>query len=230
MPIFFVIFDENDPLYILVEFENDRMSPRESPKNGRIGANGLNCKISFNSQPIFEIYDENYPRKKTFMSLRHFWNFRNFWNFANFWNFKCQLRPNGYNYCQFFFVIFGENDAVYILVEFESDRMSPRESPKNGRIGAHGLNCKIFVNSEFRFEICDKNYPMKKIFMSLRQFWNFLFLTTRGILAFSRFALRSGGLIYFCSDRESFKEFKKSVFKSALRCADGFWGRKLIFL
>ena len=40
--------------------------------------------------------------------------------------------------------------------------MSPRESAKNGRIGAHGLNCKIFVNSEFRFEIYDKNYPMKK--------------------------------------------------------------------
>ena len=48
------------------------------------------------------------------------------------------------------------------MVEFESDRMSPRESTKNGRIGAHGLNCKIFINSEFRFEIYDKNYPMKK--------------------------------------------------------------------
>ena len=50
------------------------------------------------------------------------------------------------------------------MVEFESDRMSPRESTKNGRIGAHGLNCKIFINSEFRFEIYDKNYPMKKKF------------------------------------------------------------------
>ena len=59
-------------------------------------------------------------------------------------------------------MIFDENDVLYILVEFESDRMSPRESTKNGRIGAHGLNCKIFVNSEFRFEIYDKNYPMKK--------------------------------------------------------------------
>ena len=40
----------------------------------------------------------------------------------------------------FFFVIFDENDVLYILVEFESDRMSPRESAKNGRNGAHGLN------------------------------------------------------------------------------------------
>ena len=50
-------------------------------------------------------------------------------------------------------MIFVENDFLYILVEFESDRISPRKSGKNGRIGAHGLNWKIFVNSEFRFEI-----------------------------------------------------------------------------
>ena len=66
------------------------------------------------------------------------------------------------NIANFFFVIFDENDVLNILVEFESDRMSPRESTKNGQIGAHGLNCKIFVNSEFRFEMYDKNYPMKK--------------------------------------------------------------------
>ena len=72
LPIFFVIFDENDVLYILVEFESARMSPRESAKNGRIGAHGLNCIIFVNSELIFEIYDENYLRKKNFMSLRHF--------------------------------------------------------------------------------------------------------------------------------------------------------------
>ena len=60
-------------------------------------------------------------------------------------------------------MIFDENDVLYILLEFETDRMSPRESAKNGRNGAHGSNCKIFVNSEFRFEIYDKNYPIKKI-------------------------------------------------------------------
>ena len=42
------------------------------------------------------------------------------------------------NIAIFFFVIFDEDDVLYNLVEFESDRMSPRESPKNGRIGAHG--------------------------------------------------------------------------------------------
>ena len=59
----------------------------------------------------------------------------------------------------FFFVIFGQDDVFYILIEFESDRISPRKSAKNGRNDAHGLNCKICVNSEFRFEIYDKNYP-----------------------------------------------------------------------
>ena len=47
-------------------------------------------------------------------------------------------------------MIFDKNDVLYILVEFDSDLMSPRESAKNGRIDAHGLNWKIFVNSEFR--------------------------------------------------------------------------------
>ena len=69
-----------------------------------------------------------------------------------------------------FFRDFHEDDVLYILVEFETDRISPRESAKNGRNGANGLNCIIFVNSEVIFEIYDKNYPMKKIFMSLRSF------------------------------------------------------------
>ena len=54
-------------------------------------------------------------------------------------------------------MIFDENDVLYILVEFESDRVSPRESAKNGRIGAHGLNCKIFVKSELIFWIYYEN-------------------------------------------------------------------------
>ena len=59
-----------------------------------------------------------------------------------------------------FFGIFEQVDVLYILVEFESDRISPRKSAKNGRIGAHGSNCKIFVHSELIFEIYDENYPM----------------------------------------------------------------------
>ena len=46
-----------------------------------------------------------------------------------------------------FFVIFVKHNVFHILVEFESDRMSPRESAKNERMGARGLNC-IFVDSE----------------------------------------------------------------------------------
>ena len=52
-----MIFDEKDVLYILVEFETDCMSPRESAKNGRIGSNGLNCKIFVKAEVIFEMYD-----------------------------------------------------------------------------------------------------------------------------------------------------------------------------
>ena len=50
-------------------------------------------------------------------------------------------------------MIFSENDALNIFVEFKSDRISPRESAKNGRNGADGLICIIFVKSELIFEI-----------------------------------------------------------------------------
>ena len=52
-----------------------------------------------------------------------------------------------------FFVILIQNNVFFILVEFESDRMSPRESAKNGRIGAQGLNCRIFSNFGLMFEM-----------------------------------------------------------------------------
>ena len=58
---------------------------------------------------------------------------------------------------QFLLLIFVEDDVLYILVKFESDRMSIRESVENERIGAHGLNCIILANSELSFEILDKN-------------------------------------------------------------------------
>ena len=176
---FFVIFIQGNVFFILVEFDSDWMSPCESAKNGRFGAHGLNCKIFDNSEVIFDFYDKNYPRKKNFMSLRHVWNFRKFWNFVNFWDFEWPFWRNGHKYCQFFFVIFNQNNVLLILVEFERDRISPHESTENGRIGAHGLNCKIFGNSAFIFEIYDKNYPRKKNFMSLRRFWNFRNLTWR---------------------------------------------------
>ena len=64
-----------------------------------------------------------------------------------------------------FFVIFNQNNVLLILVEFESDRMGPRESAKNGRIGAYGLKCRIFLDSELIFEIYDKNNPREKIYV-----------------------------------------------------------------
>ena len=65
-----MIFDVEEALYILVEFESDRISPRESAKNGRNGADGLNCIIFVKSELIFEIYDENNHRKKNFMTQK----------------------------------------------------------------------------------------------------------------------------------------------------------------
>ena len=49
-------------------------------------------------------------------------------------------------------MIFGPNGVLYILEEFESDRISPRESAKNGRNVAHGLKCIIFVKPELIIE------------------------------------------------------------------------------
>ena len=83
----------------------------------------------------------------------------------NFWDFKWQILLSGHKYCQFF-VIFDEDDVLFILVQFESDRISPRESAKNGRMGAHGLNCIIWVNSELGLKIYVENYPRKKIQVS----------------------------------------------------------------
>ena len=52
-------------------------------------------------------------------------------------------------------MIFGQVDVFYFLVKFEVAGMRPNESTKNGRIGAHGLNGKIFVNFELILEIYD---------------------------------------------------------------------------
>ena len=53
-------------------------------------------------------------------------------------------------------MFFGQVDVLYILVEFEVDGMRPNESTKNGRKGAHGFYCKIFVNFETIYEIYEK--------------------------------------------------------------------------
>ena len=45
-------------------------------------------------------------------------------------------------------MIFGQVDVSHILVEFEVDGMRPNASTKNGQKGAHGFNCRIFVNSK----------------------------------------------------------------------------------
>ena len=56
--------------------------------------------------------------------------------------------------------------CLHFLVEFEVDRMRSKESTKNGRKGADGLNCIIFVNFWAIFEIYNKNYLAKKLCLS----------------------------------------------------------------
>ena len=68
LPFFSLIIVENGVLYIV----SDRIITRESAKNGQICAHGFNFKILFNSELIFKIYDENFPTKKIFISLRQF--------------------------------------------------------------------------------------------------------------------------------------------------------------
>ena len=87
-------------------------------------------------------------------------------------------------------MIFDEDDGLYILVEFESDRISPHESTKNGRNGAHGLTCKIFVNSELKFEIYDENYPRKKNSWAKKIFEIFRFFHVMYLLNFDLFPSR----------------------------------------
>ena len=62
--------------------------------------------------------------------------------------------------------------------------MRPNASTKNGQKGAHGFNCRIFVNFETVYEIYDKNYSSKKNLMSLRRFWFFCLLITWDISVF----------------------------------------------
>ena len=59
-------------------------------------------------------------------------------------------------------MIFIQDNVLYILVEFGSDRMSHCESTKNGRMGAHGLNSKFFAKSEVKFGNNKKNRPGNK--------------------------------------------------------------------
>ena len=61
-----------------------------------------------------------------------------------------------------FFLILIQDNVLYILVEFGSDRMSHCESTKNGQMGAHGLNWKIFAKSEVKFENYKKITPGNK--------------------------------------------------------------------
>ena len=49
-----------------------------------------------------------------------------------------------------FFIVFLLSPLI--LIEFVSGRRSPNQSAKNRLDSAHGLNCKIFVNSEVIFK------------------------------------------------------------------------------
>ena len=123
----------------LGEFESDRIRFRESDKSGRNGAHGLNFIIYVNSLLIFEINDKNYPMKKISSLL---YTFEIFVIFGIRPIFEISIDNFEYIaiYTAIFCVIIVENGVFLILIEFEIDQISPRESPKNGRICALSLN------------------------------------------------------------------------------------------
>ena len=108
---------------IFLEFESDRISPRESANNGRNGAHGLNCKIFIISELIFEIYDETW-------SLFAFFTLTDSFGRSNFWLLRKRKRQSsknrflkcaemrrlffGYFFCKFTFCgSFSENVALF---------------------------------------------------------------------------------------------------------------------
>ena len=124
------------------------------------GVHMILTKISqkpFPIKPSLEIRRILTPQRPS----RHKMNFDFDWQVRKFWKILkilINLMKNSLKRHQ----IFAEIGSHYA-----------HECNKNGRIGAHGLKCKIFVNSELKFKIYDKNYPRKNFFMSLRHFWNF---------------------------------------------------------
>ena len=79
-------------------------------------------------------------------------------NFGSFLDFKWQFPLNHHKYCQFYFVIFVQNDVFFIPVEFESDQIRPREGPKMDKSALRGYFAKFFVNSELIFGIYDEKF------------------------------------------------------------------------
>ena len=125
-----MIFVENDNFYILVEFESDQIGPRESVKNGRNGAHGLNCKIFVNFEHIYEINDEKYHMKKNSSlneskRLEQTMTLFKFLKFSQISRFQMKILAKFYQplLLPYFSVVFGKDDVLYILVEFESDRL-----------------------------------------------------------------------------------------------------------
>ena len=112
-----MIFVKYDVFHILVEFESDRISFRESAKRGRNGAHGLNCKILVNSENILKIFDENYPAKKKYYVSQTILKFSYLLKFRQFLNFQRTILAKSPKILGIFFVIFGEIDVFYILVE-----------------------------------------------------------------------------------------------------------------
>ena len=119
------------------------------------------------------------------MSLRKFWNCRNFWNFGKFWIFKRPFWREGQKYWQFFFVIFGQVDVFYILVEFEVDGMRPNKSTKN-TVDERALTGLIahFLSISRPLTISTIKITLEKKLMSLRRFWFFCLLITWDISVF----------------------------------------------
>ena len=120
----------------------------------KICVHGLNCKIFFSISRSFLVLMIKITLGKNFMSLRLLWNFRKFRNFGNSGDFDWPFWPDGKKYLQFFpWFLTGIMSFLFSGVLEWSDG-STRKC-KNGRIGARGLNCEIFIDSEVLFGFND---------------------------------------------------------------------------
>ena len=158
------------------------------------------------------------------MSLRQFWNYRCFWNFGIF---KWPFLRNGQKYWQFLFVIFGQVDVFFILVEFEVDGMRPNECTKNGRKSAHGLNCNFCQFRVLFSKYTTKISQGKNISCFFDDFEFFASYPLETFWYFWPVGVRWGDSIFSWRDRARLKELKKS-FRKCAEVRRFFQGQKLV--
>ena len=106
-----------------------------------------------------------------------------------------------------------KREKINSLLNFEKMRLKnwKCESAKIGRIGAHGLNCKIFVNSEIRSEIYHKNYHIKKFYVS-PSILKFSSLNLAGLYLYCTFSYKRNFTKNPTEDFQNFRQLYRASF------------------